>query len=157
MSLSMRRSPLRSRAAHLAAVLVTVLAGAISAGAEEPVDWNAVSDVDTIQILTTDEDGATRDTTVWLAVWQGHGYIRSRGTHWLANIERDPDVKVRIAGQEYSLRATPIHDAKTYEAVSQVFREKYGWQDAVLGFFRNLSGVPTILQLDPRTSLAPIR
>jgi hypothetical protein len=136
-------------------VFAVVLAHAGVASAADPVDWNDVADVGTIQILTTNEDGSTRETTIWLVVQEGHGYIRTSGTRWLANIERNPDVVVRVEGTEYPLRAVKVTDSETYEAVTRAFREKYGWSDRLTGLFRVISGVPTILRLDPRTSLAP--
>jgi hypothetical protein len=129
--------------------------GAAPARASTPVDWNAVADLDTIQVVTTDADGSPRVTTVWLAVHQGQGYIRSSGTRWLANLERDPDLLVRVGGDEVPLRAVRVTDAATRDAVVAVFREKYGFTDALLGAVRNLLGTPTVLRLEPRTRLAP--
>jgi len=128
---------------------------ALPARASAPVDWNAVAGVQTIEVVTVDPDGSPRETTVWLAVRDGQGYIRSSGTRWLANLERDPDLLVRIGGDEYPLRAVRVSDSETSEAVIAVFREKYGFTDALLGLVRGLLGTPTILRLEPRTSLAP--
>lgn len=139
------------------AVLCSALAALTApASAAAAVDWNAVADADTIQLITVDPDGEPRATTVWLAVWKGHGYVRTSGTRWLADLERDPDLLVRIGAEEHPLRAVRVHDSETREAVNAVFREKYGWSDALTGLFRGLRGVPTILRLEPRTSLAPL-
>ena len=119
------------------------------------VDWNALADVDTIEVVTSDPDGSPHVTTVWLAVADGEGYIRSSGTRWLANLERDPDLLVRIGAEEIPLRAVRVSDSQTREEVSSVFREKYGISDTLTGWFRSLRGVPTVLRLEPRTSLAP--
>jgi hypothetical protein len=113
-------------------------------------EWNTLADVETIQVVTHDADGATRETTVWLAVYQGHGYIRTGGTRWHANIERNPDVLVRIRGDEFPLRAVAIAQDDTYAAVNQVYNQKYGFSDTAIGLFRNLGGPPTIMRLDPR-------
>ena len=126
----------------------SLLAFATSSAAQ---DWNALAGVETIQVVTHDEDGAVRETTVWLAVSDGHGYIRTGGTKWGANVKRNPDVLVRIGGDEYPLRAIaiPPEDA-VYAAVIGVFRQKYGFPDAAMGILRNLGGPATILRLDPR-------
>jgi hypothetical protein len=121
-----------------------------------PIEWTRVADVQTVQIVTTDEDGSPRDTKIWLVVHEGHGYVRSSGTRWLANVERNPDVVVRIGEEEHPLRASPVRDSETYEAVLQAFREKYGFSDILTGIVRGLAGTATILRLDPRTSLAPV-
>lgn len=133
-------------AAVLAAVVMIAFASVASAQ-----DWKALADTDTIQVITKDEFGASRETTVWLAVYEGHGYIRTGGTRWGKEIQRDPDVTVRIAGNEFPLRAVPIGagDA-TFTAVTDVFRQKYGFSDAAIGVFRSMGGTPTIMRLDPR-------
>jgi hypothetical protein len=141
-----------SRLGPLLAVLVFAL-GAQSSG---PIEWNRLADVGTVQIVTKDEDGTPRETKIWLVVFQGHGYVRSSGTRWLANVERNPDVTVRIGEQEHPLRASPVRDSETYQAVQQAFREKYGFSDVLTGVFRSLGGAATILRLDPRTSLSPV-
>lgn len=134
-----------------------LLLGALPARGAGPIDWNAVAQEREIEILTTDEDGSTRETTVWLAVQGGQGYIRTSGSRWLANIERDPDVVVRIAGEEYALRAVAVTDPTLVESVVAVFRAKYGTSDAVLALFRSLMGAPTILRLDRPSGLSPVR
>jgi hypothetical protein len=147
---------LRAGAARLAfaGTLGLVLAGA--ARAMEPVPWNTLADVDTIQIVSTNPDGTPRETTIWLVVLDGQGYVRSSATHWLANVERDPDVMVEVEGRSYPLRAAKVTDSETYQQVTQAFRTKYGWSDTLTGLIRGLAGVPTILRLEPRTSLAPV-
>jgi hypothetical protein len=121
------------------------------ASAAAAQDWNAAAPVETIQVVSHDEDGAVRDTTVWLAVYQGHGYIRTGGTTWGANVKRDPNVQVKIGSDEYPLRAVSIATGDpVYAAVSDVFRQKYGFSDKVMGLLRNLGGPATIMRLDPR-------
>jgi hypothetical protein len=125
-----------------------LLLAAPSALAAAP-DWNAVADVEEIQVLTTNEDGTSRETTIWLAVVDGQGYIRTSGsTTWGDNVERDPDIRLRIEGQEYPLYATFVTDEALREQVVQTFRAKYGWIDGFLGFFRGRE--PRIMRLDPR-------
>jgi hypothetical protein len=149
-----RRTALRLAAA--AVVLATVLVPlAARARANGPVDWNAVAATDTIEVVTRDPDGRPRTTTIWLAVHDGQGYVRGSGSRWLANLERDPDLLVRVGGEEHPLRAVKVSDSQTREAVFAVFREKYGLSDALISPLRSLLGTPTILRLEPRTSLAP--
>ena len=144
------------RAGPAVASLAILACLAAPARANGPVDWNALADTGTIQIVTTDPDGSPRETTVWLAVWKGQGYVRSSGTRWLGNVERNPDVLVRAGGADHPLRAVRVPDSETREAVTAVFREKYGFSDVLTGVYRGLFGTPTIMRLEPRTSLAPI-
>jgi len=143
-------------AARLAAAGVVAVGFGAAAARAHPVNWSQLADVDTIEIQSTNEDGSTRTTTIWLAVRKGEGYIRTGSTRWGANVERNPDVVVRIAGRDYPLRATRITDPVVIEEVSEVFRQKYGFSDAAIGIFRGLMGEPKIMRLDPRQGLGPM-
>ena len=132
--------------AFLAVVCLTLLAGPASNAAP---DWAAVADVQEVQILTTNEDGSPRETTIWLAVLDGQGYIRtSQSTRWGGNAERQPEIALRIDGAEYPLRASFMTDDVLREQVVKAFREKYGWFDGFVNFVRGSS--PRIMRLDPR-------
>ena len=61
-------------------------------------------------ILTTEADGAPRETTVWLVVVDGQGYVRTGDTHWHGNIARDPKIGVRIADRDYAVTAEHVTD-----------------------------------------------
>ena len=131
----------------LAALLAAGLLSA-AAGAAAP-DWNAVADVEEVEVLTTDEDGSPRETTIWLAVLEGQGYIRTtRSTTWGDNVERDPDIALRIGEEEHSLTAAFVEDAALRERIIQAFRDKYGWFDGLLNVIRGSN--PRIMRLDPR-------
>jgi hypothetical protein len=110
-------------------VLALVLGGAAAARAAEP-NWDALADVGQIEVVTHDEDGDERETTVWFAVVDGQGFIRTGGSTWGQNVRRNPaDVVLRIEGVEYPLRAEFIENDKLRERVVAAFREKYGWFD----------------------------
>ncbi len=127
---------------------VVCLLGALGAGAAE-FDWNSVADVEEVRVLTTNQDGTPRETTIWLAVVHGQGYIRtSGGSKWGDNVERNPDVALRIGDSEHSLRASLVEDEALRERIVVAFREKYGWFDGFLDVFRGSK--PRIMQLDPR-------
>jgi hypothetical protein len=131
----------------LSPILLTALFASAPARASAP-DWNAAAGVQTVEIVTTNDDGTPRDTTIWLAVVDGQGYIRTGHTHWEGNIERNPEVVLRIDRAEYPLRAEFVEDAALRARIEQVFREKYGFSDAFIGMFR--SGDPKIMKLAPR-------
>ena len=137
--------------AQLGAVLVCALLVCSAARATEP-DWNALAAENTIEIVTHDEDGDVRETTVWVGVVDGVGYVRTTGSRWLANIGRDPNVLVRVGGGEYALRAQAISDTALRARVNEVFRAKYGFSDAMLGWFGN-DGGKTCLALLPRAAV----
>jgi hypothetical protein len=112
------------------------------------IDWAAVADVETVHVLTTDDDGDARATKIWLVVLDGHGYIRtSRRSTWGKNVARDPDIALRIGDAEYPVRATFIVDDAERARIVAAFEEKYG-SNPILNFLRGDD--PPIMRLDPR-------
>jgi hypothetical protein len=112
------------------------------------IDWSAVADVDTVHVLTTDEDGDARATKIWLVVLDGDGYIRtSRRTTWGKNVARDPDIALRIGDVEYPVHATFIVDEAERARIVAAFEEKYG-SNPILNFIRGED--PPIMRLEPR-------
>jgi hypothetical protein len=123
-------------------LLTLLLAAALAACASrpvsqatEPLDWAAAADERVPQIVTVDPDGDTRVTKLWLVVVDGSGYIRTSGTRWFANLERDPDVVLRVRGTEYPLRTKLVLDADLRERINEAFRSKYGFEDRFIGWF----------------------
>jgi len=128
------------------AAAASLLFAATSAAAD--IDWAAVADVDTVHVLTTDDDGDARTTKIWLVVLDGHGYIRtSRRTTWGKNVARDPDIALRIGDTDYPVRATFIVDEAERARIVAAFEEKYG-SNPILNFIRGDD--PPIMRLDPR-------
>ncbi|MBM4384776.1 MAG: DUF2255 family protein [Deltaproteobacteria bacterium] len=125
-----------------AAVLLTFAAASAPA-----LDWSAHASADTVVIATTDEGGAARDTTIWLCVSNGQGYVRGGGGQWVANALRDGAVTLRVGDAHLALTATRVTDAAEIERVTADFRAKYGFSDTLATLIR---GEPTIFRLTPR-------
>ncbi len=100
----------------------------------------------TIEVLTHDEDGDLRETTIWIVVLDGAAYINTNATTWGENVERTPRLDVRRAGSTRSFDIRFLEDATERHRVQLAFREKYGFQDKLLGFFMDESEA-TIMQL----------
>lgn len=113
-------------------------------------DWRPFEQERTIRILTHDEDGDPRETKVWTVVVDGVGYIRTTGSAWLENIQRNPEVQIRLRGYEYLMRAEVVRDAKTRARVEEAYREKYGFVQSTMSLLRFRE--PTVLRLVPRTA-----
>lgn len=105
------------------------------ARAQATPDWGALAAENVVQVVTHDADGELRDTSVWLAVVDGQGYVRTGATRWRANLERDPDMVFRIAGTEYPLRAQHVTNADLARRINAAIRAKYGFSDRVVGWF----------------------
>jgi hypothetical protein len=127
-----------------AIALALALAGASPAFA---VDWSKHAAEQVVRVVTSDEDGAARTTKVWIVVVDGEAYLRTGGTRWGKNVERNPDVRLLAEGAEYDLRVEFVSDEALRARVTQALREKYGWSDRMVSVFR---GVPKIMRLVPR-------
>src|SRR2546425_978884 len=90
------------------AAVLLALAGAARAGA---LDWQRVQDTGVIQILTHDEDGGLRETSVWIVTLDGRGYVRTNDSRWLANIRRGSSVALRLGEEEFAVAAHEPNDA----------------------------------------------
>jgi hypothetical protein len=133
-------------------LVAALLCLAFAAGALEPspADWAALSQVREIQVLSENPDGQPHETTVWLAVVDGEGFIRTGNTSWYPNLERKPQIGVRIEGREYAVLAVPIDDESLRARVIAEFRAKYGFSDRMVAWFFS-SARPHIVRLASRT------
>lgn len=129
-------------------VLCAVLCLPLAAAAAPAPDWQKLADVGTIEVVTHDPDGEVRETTIWFAVLDGQGFIRTGGSTWGENTARDPNVALRIEGTEYLMRADFIEDETLRARVIAAFREKYGWFDGFVDFVRGSH--PKIMHMLPR-------
>ena len=132
------------------AVALSVASSALA----EPIDWNALAAEQTVVILTQEADGAPHETTVWLAVVDGQGYIRTGDTHWHQNIARDPKIAVRVAGQEHAVTAEHVGDPALRAKVNATFAEKYGFSNTFVGWFADREKAQ-IMALVPREPAPP--
>lgn len=113
-------------------------------------DWGDVTGVETITVVTETEEGEAHETTIWLVMVDGKGYIRtSKRSGWGKNVKRNPAITVRVESTDYPVSATVVEDAEVYDGVTARFREKYGFGDAFIGIIRGSN--PPIMQLDSRT------
>jgi hypothetical protein len=118
----------------LAFSLALVLA-ATSAGPALAYDWS-VWDTETVEVITTDEDGGARLTTVWIVVIDNYPYLRTASTTWGDNAEREGTLKLRGDPGELTLRVEKVLDVAEADRVAAVFREKYGTTDQMMEWFR---------------------
>lgn len=121
-------------------ILVAFFAAALAlvgaADAAAPIDWTKYADTQTIEILSTDEDGGQRTTTIWIVVVDRQAYIRTAGTTWGDNVERNGSLKLREPGGARPLRAEKVLSEAEIERVVAAFREKYGTTDRLMELLR---------------------
>ena len=124
-----------------------VLVAAAAAHAGGPARY---ADADTVVIVTRDEDGSPRETTISMVVVEGRASVRTGSSRWGRNAERDPEVRLRVAGEELELLSRPVEDEALRDRMERAFREEYGFTDWLIGPFRG--GHPRIFELLPRDS-----
>jgi hypothetical protein len=134
--------------AIVALAVLILLAPVSGARGEDAVDWTRYAEEGTVKVITTNEDGSARETRVWLSVVDGQGYIRTGNTRWGGNVERNPEVALRIGETELPLRVEFATDETERDAVKAAFREKYGFADWIFDPFRGRD--PKIMRLIPR-------
>jgi hypothetical protein len=125
------------------------LAALAASGAAEAQDWGAIGATDVVVVVTRDQDGSDRETKVWIVVVDDRAYIRTAATRWYGNVERDPDIVLRVGEDQFPLRTVLLSDAPLVEHVEAAFRKKYGSWDAFMEIFR--FGEAHVMRLVPRT------
>ena len=118
-----------------AVLLAFALAAASSAESATP-DWSKWADLQTVQVISTDEGGRARTTTVWIVVVDGQAYLRTGRTIWGGNVEREGKLKLKGEPGEYQFRAERITDPALEEKVMAAFRAKYGYRDVISDVIR---------------------
>jgi len=116
-------------------VLACALAVASSSESATP-DWSKWADLQTVQVITTDEGGRVRTTTIWIVVVDGQAYLRTGRTIWGGNVERERELKLKGGPGEYQFRAERITDPALEAKVMAAFRAKYGFNDVIAGLVR---------------------
>jgi len=140
--------PVRPRTIGLALLVGMALASAVASARAETIDWTPFAEEGVVEILTVDPDGEPRETSVWVVVVADAAYVRTNDSRWLANIRRDPLLRMRVREREYPLRAEEAADPGTIDLVEASFKAKYGWMQRMMSALRMRE--PTVLRLSPR-------
>ena len=81
--------------------------------------------------------GLPRTIEIWFVAYQGCLYLlaeHGHQTNWVKNINADPHVYIRIAGQELDARGRvldPIIDLDLLRTIQNLARQKYGWGEGL--------------------------
>ena len=106
-----------------------------------------------IRLETTSLDGTrTHLTTIWVVTDREQVFVRSvRGPagRWYREVRQRPSAIVHVAGLHVPVRAEPVTDAPTVQAVSHAIEAKYGRRSASTRSMLQPHTLPTTLRLDP--------
>jgi hypothetical protein len=145
--MSRSRVAARRLVLDLAALSLVVGIAAGAARADAP-DWTALAAPQTVEVITVDEDGDVRETTIWIVAVEGQAYIRTGNTSWGDNLVRTPELTLRANGVEHPLRVQFVEDDGLRRKIEHAFREKYGFSDWSIALFRGSR--PKMMRLEPR-------
>ena len=106
------------------------------AAAAAEADWTALAAPDVVEIVTQDEDGDDRETKIWIVVVDDEAFIRTSGTRWNGNLERDPAAVLHSGDSLQPVAVERVEDADLFARVETAFREKYGFADRMAGLVR---------------------
>ncbi len=130
-------------------LVVAVVLTTASAASAAVVDWSAAHEHGVVEILSNDPDGALRETNVWVAALDGHGYVRTNDSRWFQNLVRDPNAQIRFGDVAYPVRAELVHDTALRARVDAVFAEKYPISTWLSRLFGRTGGI-NCLELSAR-------
>jgi hypothetical protein len=94
-------------------------------------DWSFSDAQREIFVETRSRFGFAHSVTVLCAQREGQLYIGARepeGKSWVANIGRNPDVRIEIDGKLYEQRLERVEDAEEIAAIYAAYAQKYGFE-----------------------------
>jgi hypothetical protein len=100
-----------------------------------------------------DEDAPIHRTIIWVVTVDGEVFVRSvRGEkgRWYREVSAYPSAALHVGDRRIPVRAAPVTDEPTIEAVSEAYRSKYGRTSP--GSTRAMlqpETLPTTLKLEP--------
>ena len=96
------------------------------APAAAPNDWSFSDEVATVQLETRPEDPYS--VNLW-AVGMGpllYVHAGANRSSWVEHLEANPDVRVRVEGSLYELRASRVDGQEEFTRFSDAYEAKYG-------------------------------
>jgi len=98
----------------------------------QPADWSFVNDVENCQLETNPAE--PHSINCWCYGSAGNVYVPSSmilgpteptEREWVQNVQADPDVRLRVGGKVYALRAARVEDSAEYGEVLAALEKKY--------------------------------
>jgi hypothetical protein len=124
-------------------------------GSSNISDWSQWSDEETIQLETNPSD--PHSVTTWFAAIGPAFYVptsmilgpdKPSEREWVANVEQDPRVRIRVAGLVYEREAVKLGPGAEYDAALAALDAKYDESPSDRGSEREV----WIYRMEPRGS-----
>ncbi len=107
----------------------TWLSGEVVEGAVD--DWSFTNDHREIWIETRTPYLVPHSVTIVCAEADGKLFVAARnpdGKRWVANVDRDPAVRLKIGDRIYEQRLVPIESPEMLDTAYEAYAAKYGWE-----------------------------
>lgn len=94
--------------------------------APAPESWAFTDEVDTIQLETNPADPYS--VNIWVIAMGDSLYVHAGANRaeWVANMEADPEVRLRVDDTIYELAAARVENQDEFDRFSDAYEEKYG-------------------------------
>jgi hypothetical protein len=95
-------------------------------------DWSFTSDADEIFIETVTSYWIPHSVTAWCVMVGDELYVAADDADkksWVANVARDPDVRLKIGDIVYEQKLVPVTDAATIASIDSGFARKYEYEE----------------------------
>ena len=112
----------------------------------QPVEeWSFTADAYEIFIETVTSYWIPHSVTAWCVTVGNELYVAADDADkksWVANVARDPNVRLKIGNKVYEQKLAPITDAATIAAIDSGFERKYEYEeeegddDMIVGYWR---------------------
>jgi hypothetical protein len=101
--------------------------------AQQPVrDWSFASGAKEIFIETATPYFIPHSVTIWCVALDSQLYVgawEADTKRWVANVARDPNVRLKIANKIYAQKLEPVADAATIARLNAGYARKYGYDE----------------------------
>lgn len=94
--------------------------------APAPNDWSFIDEVDTVQLETRPEDPYS--VNIWAVGMGPIAYVHAGANRssWVEHMEANSEVRIRVEGNLYEVRASRVEDQDEFERFSDAYEQKYG-------------------------------
>lgn len=90
-----------------------------------PSDWSFTDAVSTVQLETLPADPYS--VNIWVIALGEHLYVHAGAnrSEWVENMEKDPNVRIRVDESIYELRASRVDTQEEFDRFSDAYEKKY--------------------------------
>ncbi len=95
-------------------------------------DWSFTEDSGEVFIETVTSYWIPHSVTVWVVTVGNELYVSADYAdkkRWVANVARDPNVRLKIKGRVYEQKLVPVADPATIASIDSEFVRKYAYEE----------------------------